>query len=29
MIQEAAHPDANIIFGANIDESLTDQVWVT
>src|ERR671911_1328789 len=28
-VQEAAHPDANIIFGANIDESLDDQVWVT
>jgi cell division protein FtsZ len=29
VVQEAAHPDANIIFGANVDESLTDQVWVT
>ena len=29
VVQEAAHPDANIIFGANIDESLQDQVWVT
>ena len=29
VVQEAAHPDANIIFGANIDESLHDQVWVT
>jgi cell division protein FtsZ len=29
VIQEAAHPDANIIFGANIDESLDEQVWVT
>jgi len=29
IVQEAAHPDANIIFGANVDESLTDQVWVT
>ena len=29
VVQEAAHPDANIIFGANIDESLSDQVWVT
>jgi cell division protein FtsZ len=28
-VQEAAHPDANIIFGANIDDSLDDQVWVT
>ncbi len=29
VVQEAAHPDANIIFGANIDEDLTEQVWVT
>jgi cell division protein FtsZ len=29
VVQEAAHPDANIIFGANIDETLSDQVWVT
>jgi cell division protein FtsZ len=29
VVQEAAHPDANIIFGANIDDSLVDQVWVT
>jgi len=28
-IQEAAHPDANIIFGANVDEELNEQVWVT
>src|SRR6202011_252607 len=28
-VSEAAHPDANIIFGAMVDESLTDQVWVT
>jgi cell division protein FtsZ len=29
VIQEAAHPDANIIFGANVDKELTEQVWVT
>jgi cell division protein FtsZ len=29
VVQEAAHPDANIIFGANVDDTLTDQVWVT
>ncbi len=29
VVQEAAHPDANIIFGANIDQDLTEQVWVT
>ncbi len=29
VVQEAAHPDANIIFGANVDESLADQIWVT
>jgi cell division protein FtsZ len=28
-VQEAAHPDANIIFGAMVDEHLEDQVWVT
>ncbi|HSI80600.1 MAG TPA: cell division protein FtsZ [Solirubrobacterales bacterium] len=28
-VQESAHPDANIIFGANVDESLDEQVWVT
>ncbi len=28
-IAEAAHPDANIIFGAMVDEKLTDQVWIT
>ena len=26
---EAAHPDANIIFGAMVDEKIEDQVWVT
>jgi len=29
LVGEAAHPDANIIFGANIDDELKDQVWVT
>src|SRR5690348_16227051 len=28
-VQEAAHPDANIIFGAMVDEKLEDEVWVT
>jgi cell division protein FtsZ len=28
-VQEAAHPDANIIFGANIDEQLSEQIWIT
>jgi cell division protein FtsZ len=28
-VAEAAHPDANIIFGAMVDETLDDQVWVT
>jgi cell division protein FtsZ len=28
-VAEAAHPDANIIFGAMLDERLEDQVWVT
>jgi cell division protein FtsZ len=29
LVGEAAHPEANIIFGANVDEELKDQVWVT
>ena len=28
-VSEAAHPDANIIFGAMVDEKLEDSVWVT
>jgi cell division protein FtsZ len=29
-VQEAAHPDANIIFGAMVDEKLAeDEVWIT
>ena len=28
-VAEAAHPEANIIFGAMLDEKLEDQVWVT
>lgn len=28
-VGEAAHPDANIIFGANVDDDLDDQVWIT
>ena len=26
---EAAHPEANIIFGAMVDEKLEDEVWIT
>ena len=29
VIQEAAHPEAHIIFGANVDDTLDDQMWVT
>jgi cell division protein FtsZ len=29
IVGEAAHPEANIIFGANVDDELSDQVWVT
>jgi cell division protein FtsZ len=29
VVKEAAHPDANIIFGANLDDGLSEQVWVT
>jgi cell division protein FtsZ len=28
-VADAAHPDANIIFGAMVDEKIADQVWVT
>jgi cell division protein FtsZ len=28
-VQEAAHPDSNIIFGAMLDEKLEDEVWIT
>jgi cell division protein FtsZ len=28
-VAEAAHPDANIIFGAMVDDRVEDQVWVT
>jgi len=28
-IGKAAHPDANIIFGAQVDEKLGDEIWVT
>jgi cell division protein FtsZ len=28
-VAEAAHPDANIIFGAMLDEGVKDEVWVT
>src|SRR4051794_28834940 len=28
-VSEAAHPEANIIFGAMVDEKVVDQVWVT
>ena len=29
LVQEAAHPDANIIFGAAFDEGLEDEIRVT
>jgi len=29
LVQEAAHPDANIIFGAGFDESMDDEIRVT
>ncbi len=29
IVAEAAHPEANIIFGANVDEDLAEQIWVT
>ena len=29
IVQQAAHPDANIIFGASIDEDMKEEVWIT
>jgi cell division protein FtsZ len=29
IVQAAAHPDANIIFGASIDEDMSEEVWIT
>ena len=29
LVQEAAHPDANIIFGASFDETMDDEIRVT
>jgi cell division protein FtsZ len=29
VIHEAAHPDGDIIFGANLDDGLSEEVWVT
>jgi cell division protein FtsZ len=29
IVQEAAHPEANIIFGANIDDTVGEDVWIT
>ena len=29
LVQEAAHPDANIIFGASFDDKLQDEIHVT
>jgi len=28
-VGDAAHPDANIIFGANVDDELGDELWIT
>lgn len=29
LVQQAAHPDANIIFGASFDDSLEDEIRIT
>jgi cell division protein FtsZ len=29
IVREAAHPDANIIFGASVDEEMAEEVWIT
>jgi cell division protein FtsZ len=29
VVRSAAHPDANIIFGASVDEDVSEEVWIT
>lgn len=29
VVKEAAHPEANIIFGASVDEDIGEEVWIT
>jgi cell division protein FtsZ len=29
VIRQAAHPEAEIIFGANVDEDMSEEVWIT
>jgi len=29
IVKAAAHPEANIIFGANVDEDMAEEVWIT
>jgi cell division protein FtsZ len=29
IVREAAHPEANIIFGASVDEDMSEEVWIT
>jgi cell division protein FtsZ len=29
IVREAAHPEANIIFGASVDDDMAEEVWVT
>ena len=29
IVREAAHPEANIIFGASVDEDMAEEVWIT
>ncbi len=29
VVKAAAHPDANIIFGASVDEDMSEEVWIT
>ncbi len=29
VVKEAAHPEANIIFGASVDEDMGEEVWIT
>jgi cell division protein FtsZ len=29
VVKAAAHPEANIIFGASVDEDMSEEVWIT
>ena len=29
VVRQAAHPEAEIIFGASVDEDMSEEVWIT